>query len=59
MTIECAEKLSSNQSVEDIYDGREVPARLVMMMNHTFRCPNTGKLFMQPDDRRVFLVLEN
>src|SRR5262249_34233677 len=59
LTIECAEKLSSDRSVEDIYDGREVPERLVMTMNHTFRCPNTGKLFMQPDNRRVVLVFVN
>jgi hypothetical protein len=56
IAIQSEELLSPEQSVGDIYDGREVPPQIVMMLNNSFQCPNTGKMFMQRDNHQVFLV---
>jgi hypothetical protein len=58
IVIELAELLDTRQSVGDIYDGREVPPQIVMMLGNYFRCPNTGKMYRQEDNRQVFLVLQ-
>jgi hypothetical protein len=56
IVIEREDLLASNQSVGDIYDGLEVPQQIVMMLGNYFRCPDTGKLYMQSDNRQLFLV---
>ncbi len=56
IVIEREDLLASDQSVGDIYDGREVPQEIVMMLGNYFTCPNTGKLYKQTDNRQVFLV---
>jgi hypothetical protein len=56
IVIECDELLASDQSVGDIYDGWEVPQEIVVMLGNYFTCPNTGKGYMQRDNRQVFLV---
>lgn len=50
------EEISSTQSVGDLYEGRELPAEIVMVIGHPFQCPKTGKYFLQQDYRHVFLV---
>jgi len=42
-------------SIGDLYAGQEVPPNL-RMTNNYFQCPNTGKMFVQQDNRQVFLV---
>jgi len=56
IVIENDEVLAADQSVGDIYDGREVPPNIVMMLGNNFQCPNTGKLYVQKDNHQVFLV---
>ena len=56
IVIERAELLSPDQSVGDIYDGREVPAEIVMMLGNHFQCPSTGKFYTQRDNHQVFFV---
>ncbi len=56
IVIERDELLASDQSVGDIYDGREVPQEIVMMLGNYFQCPSTGKRYRQSDNRQVFLV---
>jgi len=50
------EEISPTQSVGTVYEGREVPAEIVMVIGNQIRCPNTGKFFLQRDYRQVFLV---
>ena len=56
IVIEREELLAADQSVGDIYDGREVPEQIVMMSRNRFQCPNTGNLYEQKDNNQVFLV---
>jgi hypothetical protein len=56
IVIEREELLAPDQSVGDIYDGREVPAEIVMMRGNYFQCPNTRRLYRQEDNHQVFLV---
>ena len=56
IVIERKDLLASDQSVGDVYDGREVPQEIAMMLGNYFRCPNTGKLYMQRDNHQVFLM---
>jgi hypothetical protein len=56
MVIERDELIAADQSVGDIYDGREVPEQIVTMLENNFRCPNTGKTYVQKDNHQVFLV---
>jgi hypothetical protein len=50
------EEISSTRSVADIYQGRDIPVEIVMVVGNQFHCPRTGKFFLQRDYRQVFLV---
>jgi hypothetical protein len=56
IVIELKELLSADQSIGDIYDGREVPPEIVAMAGNKFQCPKTHKSYSQGDNRQVFLV---
>jgi hypothetical protein len=56
IVIERDELLSPDQSVADIYDGREVPSEIALMQGNYFQCPTTGRMYRQNDNRQVFLV---
>jgi hypothetical protein len=56
IAIEREELLAADQSIGDIYDGREVPEEIVSMLGNNFRCPSTGKFYVQKDNHQVFLV---
>jgi len=40
----------------DLYEGREVPADLIVLQSNHFECPTTGKPFTQKNTRQVFLI---
>src|SRR4249919_2260562 len=40
----------------DLYEGREVPADLIVLQSDHFECPTTGKLFTHKNTRQVFLI---
>lgn len=50
------EEISPKQSVGDAFEGREMPAEIVMVIGNQFQCLRTGKFFVQRDYRQVFLV---
>ena len=50
------EDTSPKRSVGDIFEGREMPAEIVIVMGNQFQCPKTLQFFLQPDYRQVFLV---
>jgi hypothetical protein len=56
IVIERDELLASDQSVGNIYDGREVPEEIVGMRGNHFRRPTTGKMYTQKDNHQLFLV---
>ena len=56
IVIETAEEIDPKQSVADIYDGRDLPQQIAMLINNSFRCPTTGKFYRQRDNSDVFLV---
>lgn len=56
IAIQRDELLAADQSLGDIYDGREVPQEIITMLGNYFRCPSTGKPYKQTDNRQVFLV---
>jgi hypothetical protein len=57
MSIERDELLWPDQAIGDVYDGRKLPEEIVELYNHQVRCPETGKTFVLPDNRQVFLEL--
>jgi hypothetical protein len=57
IVIERNELLSPEQRAGDVYEGRELPAEIVTMTSNYFQCRNTGKMFRQRDNDRVYLVL--
>jgi len=38
IVIETAEEIDPKQSVADIYDGRDLPQQIAMLINNSFRC---------------------
>ncbi len=56
VVIESKEDIAPDQSVGDVYDGRDLPPEIAMFINNYFRCPTTGKMYQQKDNRQVFLV---
>ena len=39
------------QSIENIYAGKKVPSHIGMFMNNYVRCPYTGRLFAQKNNK--------
>lgn len=56
VVIASDELISPDQSVGDVYDGRDVPPEIATMRDNRFTCPRTNRLFNQRDNRQVFLV---
>ncbi len=56
IALQADELIYPDQSVGDVYDGRELPASMIQMQNNVFTCPTTGKQFTQSDNKQVFLV---
>jgi hypothetical protein len=50
------ETISPTESVGDVFEGREMPAEIVVVVGNQFQCPKTGAFFFQRDYRHVFLV---
>jgi hypothetical protein len=50
------EEISPAQSIAEVFEGRELPAEIVIVTGNQFQCPKTGKFFLQRDYRQVFLV---
>ncbi len=44
------------QSIGDVYDGRELPLEVAMLVNNVTMCPTTGRSILQQDNNQVFLV---
>jgi hypothetical protein len=44
------------QSIGNAYAGKEVPWHVAMLVNNCVRCPNGGHLFVQKDNKQIFLV---
>jgi hypothetical protein len=42
-------------SLAELYDGRELPARLVGLLRHRVWCDEAGEWVEQQDPRRVFV----
>jgi hypothetical protein len=54
--IKLEEEIAPDQSIANIYDGRELPTALMTLTNNQFKCPTTGKMYTQKDNNQVFLV---
>jgi hypothetical protein len=54
--INLAEQIAPEQSIANVYDGRELPPQLLNLTNNMFQCPNTRKMYVQKDNNQVFLV---
>jgi len=50
------EEISPTKSVGDIFEDRDMPAEIVIVIGNQFQCPKTGTFFFQRDYRHVFLV---
>jgi len=44
------------QSIGDTYRGKALPTNIGTLTNNTLTCPETGKQFVQQDNRQIFLV---
>jgi hypothetical protein len=62
IAIQLNEELAPDQSIGDIYDGRELPASLAMLADNSIRCPkhkqadypaNQLPLFSHPDTLKI------
>ena len=56
IVIQRPEEIDPTQSIGEIYDGRDVPPEIVMMLGNYFQCPATRQMYQQKDNRQVFLV---
>jgi hypothetical protein len=50
------EEIAQDQSIANIYDGRELPPALLTLTNNQLQCPTTKVMFTQKDNNQVFLV---
>lgn len=50
------EEIASDQSIGDIYDGRELPESIASLKDNSTICPTTGKQITQRTNFHVFLV---
>ena len=53
--ITLPQEIAPDQSIANIYDGREVPENMNFTSN-AVQCPKTGNMFAQKDNNQVFLV---
>ena len=47
---------TKKQSINDVYEGEELPENIANLLNNKVRCPKTGKMFVQKDNHQVFIV---
>lgn len=59
ITVAFQEAIDENQSVADLYDGRELPPSLLTVTANSYVCPKTRKSFIQRDNHQVFLVRQH
>ncbi len=43
-------------SLADLGHGQQLPSHVISLMNNSFTCPVTGRLFLQRDNRQIFIV---
>ena len=46
------------ESIGNLYDGIPLPPEIATLIHNKVQCPKTGKLFVQRDNRQVFLVAD-
>jgi hypothetical protein len=44
------------ESIGDAYQGRDLPATIVMVRKNSHQCPETGMTFAQDSNNDIFLV---
>ena len=44
------------ESINNAYAGEELPPAIANLQGNYFKCPDTGKMFMQKDNDQVYLV---
>jgi hypothetical protein len=54
--LEWPERISSKRSIAEIFSDIELPSEIVMMSRNYFQCPQTGKMYKQTDNNRLFLT---
>jgi hypothetical protein len=54
--IKLDEEIAPDQSIANVYDGRELPPEVLTLANNQFQCPKTKKMYTQKDNNQVFLV---
>lgn len=47
---------AKKESINDVYDGKELPKEIATLSNNKTICPKTRKLTSQKDNNQVFLV---
>lgn len=48
---------ADEQSIGDVYNGKELPPDIAALNNNTYTCPRTARTFVQNNNSDVFLVL--
>ena len=48
---------ADEQSIGDVYNGKELPPDIAALNNNTYTCPRTRRTFVQNNNSDVFIVL--
>jgi hypothetical protein len=54
--VEIDDGPTNKQSIAEIYRGNPVPAEIRNSVDNYTRCPQTGRVFVQKDNDRIFLI---
>jgi hypothetical protein len=54
--LEWPEQILPTESVAKVFEGTALPPEITMMSRNYFLCPQTGKMYKQTDNNKLFLM---